>query len=469
MRLNHNVLAWSIVVLIISPTFALAGGLYVPGVGVRSSAMGGAFVGLADDYSAVHWNPAGISQIRGFEVTVSGHDGIALASRTGTMEFDGTAYDPGTVDGTIEATSDATHFFAPGIYMYMDTGPLSVVADKFGICAYTLADFGTVWDGEKLYDDFISEYELDTITPGGQHIERSVFGDPPDFASRITGYVLSPVLAKRLTDDMSIGISGHMVYGDFHFLDGGWYEESFEHAPDEFESKLFSFQSEENLTGWGYGATIGVLYDVDSQISIGAAVRTPLTVSLDGDIEFSSVLDTLALGKHGEEMEFTFPMWAGVGLAYRGFLFDSLTMTADVHWTQWSEVSEFTRVMAVEIPEGQEMLTPLTTLNWDDTIEFHLGFETKLSRAAALRFGYASIPATVATEDYSFVLPQGAHSIVSFGFGYRQDRWTADVTLAYMMGQAVTKAATTGELGDSSQGKNLHDEIVPSLSFTYLF
>jgi long-chain fatty acid transport protein len=447
--------------VIISPILALAGGLYIPGVGVRSSAMGGAFVGMADDYSAVHWNPAGISQIRGFEVTVTGHDGISLASRAeGMMRFDG-AEIGWLRPVVIEATSDATHYFAPGVYLYMDTGPLSAVSDKFGICAYTLADFGAIWDGEKLYDDFIDTY---TTLPGDPNGYRQIFGDPPDFESRITGYVVSPVLAKRLTDNISVGVSAHAVYGSFHLLDGGWYEESFEDS-----SHLFSFQSKEDLTGWGYGATIGMLYDVDSQISIGVAVRTPVTVSLDGDIEFSSVLDTLALGKHGEEMEFTFPMWAGVGLAYRGFLFDNLTMTADIHWTQWSEVSEFTRVMATEIPEDLEILVPLTTLNWDDTIGFHLGFETKLSQAAALRFGYASVPETVASEDYSFVLPQGGHNIVSLGFGYRQDRWNADVTLAYMMGTTMTKAAMAGAVGDSSQGKNLHDEMVPSLSLTYLF
>ena len=460
MRLNHSVLTWSLIMLIISPILALAGGLYAPGVGVRSSAMGSAFVGLADDYSAVHWNPAGISQIRGFQVTVTGHDGISLASRAeGMVDFDGPEIG-WLAPLVVEATSEATQYLAPGLYMYMDTGPLSVVADKFGICAYTLADFGTIWDGEKLYDDLIAEYTTIPTDPNGY---RQIFGDAPDFESRITGYVLSPVVAKSITDNISIGVSGHMVYGSFHLLDGGWYEESFEDS-----SQLFSFQSEENLTGWGYGATVGLLYDVSSKISVGASVRTPLTVSLDGDIEFSSVLDTLALGKHTEEMEFTFPMWAGVGLAYRGFLFDGLTMTADVHWTQWSKVSEFTRVMAVDIPDDQDFLTPLTTLNWDDTIEFHLGFETQLSRAAALRFGYASIPETVAVEDYSFILPQGAHNVVSFGFGYRQDHWSADVTLAYMMGTAVTKPATEAT-GDSSQGKNLHDEMVPSLSFTYLF
>jgi hypothetical protein len=40
-------------------------------VGARQMAMGGTFVGIADDMSAVYWNPAGIAMLdqRGFHVT----------------------------------------------------------------------------------------------------------------------------------------------------------------------------------------------------------------------------------------------------------------------------------------------------------------------------------------------------------------------------------------------------------------
>ncbi|HHM23866.1 MAG TPA: hypothetical protein ENJ23_02365, partial [Bacteroidetes bacterium] len=41
------------------------------GVGVRAIGMGGAFVGLADDYAATYWNPAGLGQIRRMELTGS--------------------------------------------------------------------------------------------------------------------------------------------------------------------------------------------------------------------------------------------------------------------------------------------------------------------------------------------------------------------------------------------------------------
>jgi long-subunit fatty acid transport protein len=41
--------------------YAIAGGIALSGVGTRAKAMGGAMRGLADDASAMYWNPAGLS------------------------------------------------------------------------------------------------------------------------------------------------------------------------------------------------------------------------------------------------------------------------------------------------------------------------------------------------------------------------------------------------------------------------
>jgi len=40
------------------------------GVGARATSMGGAFLGVADDYSAVYWNPAGLGQLRRMEMNI---------------------------------------------------------------------------------------------------------------------------------------------------------------------------------------------------------------------------------------------------------------------------------------------------------------------------------------------------------------------------------------------------------------
>jgi len=52
----------SITLLCFLSPLALANGLNLNSLGTRALTMGGAFVGLADDFSAIYWNPAGIAQ-----------------------------------------------------------------------------------------------------------------------------------------------------------------------------------------------------------------------------------------------------------------------------------------------------------------------------------------------------------------------------------------------------------------------
>ena len=57
-------------VLLICSTSFTSGQTILPlvgteyGIGIRALGMGGAFVGLANDYSASYWNPAGLGQGR---------------------------------------------------------------------------------------------------------------------------------------------------------------------------------------------------------------------------------------------------------------------------------------------------------------------------------------------------------------------------------------------------------------------
>ena len=57
------------------------------GVGVRAMGMGGAFVGVADDFTAMYWNPAGLAQMQQREIQVS----LLRNSRANDSIFNGTA------------------------------------------------------------------------------------------------------------------------------------------------------------------------------------------------------------------------------------------------------------------------------------------------------------------------------------------------------------------------------------------
>lgn len=59
------------------------------GVGARAMAMGGAYVGVADDYSAMYWNPAGLAQMRRSELNIGfSHNAMENTATFLGQEFD---------------------------------------------------------------------------------------------------------------------------------------------------------------------------------------------------------------------------------------------------------------------------------------------------------------------------------------------------------------------------------------------
>lgn len=451
MRSNPWVLAWCLAILLIGPSLAAANGILVPGVGTRASALGGAFIGVADDYSAVHWNPAGITQIDGVEVTVAGGDCIPLGSREGLIEFEGAGVGSVPIQEAIEATTDSDNHLTPGIFAYSGAGPLCGVFDKVGIGVYTLSDYGVFWDGEEVYGDLVERYNTIPDNPSGY---RQVMGEAPDHESNIRAYAISPVVAKELFPGLSVGVSGHIVYSHFEMGGGGWYEETFFDS-----SKLHPITYAEDVTGWTYGATVGVLYRASENVSVGATLRTPMTVTYEGTIKFDSTYEDLKATPKSEEFDFTFPMWAGAGIAYRNFLFDNMTLSADVQWTQWSAVEDIERDISGDLPIDETT----TQLDWDDTINLAVGIDYRLSRQFSIAMGYRNEPSPVPDETFDFTMSQVAQNVVSLGVGYRQDLWELNVGLSYYMSEK--RQITSGDM----MGKHVLDEMVPSLSFTYSF
>lgn len=467
MRSTRSTLVTCVAAFVLVPALALANGIYVPGVGARASLMGGAFTGLADDYSAVFWNPAGITQIKGMEVTVTGQDVVSLASREGFMRFEGLE---GDLDGQrfaigeIGVTSDAETRIAPGFFFYTDPGPLSGVFDKVGLTAYTLTDYGSKWNGDEVLDSFVL----------GGFDWLAVFGENQDFGSRIKTYVMSPVVAKEVLPGLSVGVTANIAYShltiDQVFYDQGvsFYDNP-DPTPDMWGLVLVPVKLTDDATAWGYGATVGVLYRVTNQVSAGLTVRSPMTMAYEGTFGvkynipgFESVDE-----KYKEDLELRFPMWVGAGLAYRDFMFDGLTLTGDVQWTDWSTFEELERTVVVRDSVGEEVSVVETVrLDWDDTIEIALGFDYRLGRSMSVGMGYRYSPNPAPNSTYDFIMPQTTKNVIGMGVTYYQDFWRASFGLEYHAGD--TRNITPAQ-NEAMRGKHVEDLLVPTLSFTYAF
>lgn len=86
--MNRGRLFFSVATFIVFlSSLAIANGLNLNSLGSRALAMGGAFVGLADDFSAIYWNPAGIAQFDKQYFGFYGTDIIPLPSEARLMFF----------------------------------------------------------------------------------------------------------------------------------------------------------------------------------------------------------------------------------------------------------------------------------------------------------------------------------------------------------------------------------------------
>ena len=61
MRFRNLVISFFLIFLLIYPLNSHSSGLTPSGVGTKALGLGGAFRGLADDWSASYWNPAGLA------------------------------------------------------------------------------------------------------------------------------------------------------------------------------------------------------------------------------------------------------------------------------------------------------------------------------------------------------------------------------------------------------------------------
>ena len=353
----------AVAVAIMLPVLASANGLNLNGLGTRAQGMGGAFLGVADDFSAVFWNPAGAA---GFRKDLFGFCGADLIPRATFSQWPITLEVP-----RIDAKTPASHYLHfLGAY-YRPVGSKVVLGLGIG----TPSGFGSAWDGE----------DLAGLTDG------AVFS----WSSRYRLLAISPLIAVRLTRWLSVGAALNIHYGTLSLM-----KPEMMGLGDGF----IDLQYEENTNGWGFGAAFGVLARPLKRFAIGLTVRTPSSVSYKGTARMPE-LPLYGLHETSELWhKITWPLWIGGGLSFRPF--EGLLLSADVQWTRWSQVRRtttyldqaWTLYMPVLLDEVYYFGLP--KLSGKDTTQVRFGIEYALNASTALRAGYyrRSVAKTVRHE-----------------------------------------------------------------------
>lgn len=405
-------------------SFAAANGLNLNGLGTRAQAMGGAFVGVADDFSAVFWNPAGAAA---FRQTTFGFNAFDVMPRA-TFQWDPGLAFPEIM--RVDAKSKFSHYLGGLAGYYKPLGPKVVV----GLGIYTPSGQGLAWNG-------------------GDLVTR--MGDPAyDWSIRTGMFSFSPLVAVKLSEALSVGAAVNLNYGMFERMMPAY--------ADVLEGQT---QYEENLNGWGIGATVGVLVKPVDKLAIGLTVRTPSTVTLKGTASMYA-LSMLEIPDSSElTRKITWPLWIAGGVSFRPV--PRLLLSADVHWTQWSELDRFDSDYADPfwVTLMQSAGLDSEDLDWEDTFQFRFGAEFQLNASMALRAGYATDQAPGPVGSWNVLFPTHAFDVFTVGVGKTIGGLQLDFGLEYLAG----KDRIWESLLDESSSTYGLSVVVPSVSVSYKF
>lgn len=377
-------------------SLALANGLNLNSLGSRALSMGGAFVGLADDYSAIFWNPAGIAQ---FKTKYFGFYGTDIIPK-GTYLFQ--VPSPAGLLTLVDAKTETKHYLS-GLAAYYHPINEYLVA---GIGVYVPSGLGAAWNG----DDFTP------VTNNTSYM----------WESRVGMVTIAPAVSYKINEIVSVGASLNINYGMFSIKTHAGNIDNFDLG-----------QYEESLNGWGIGATFGVLVKANEMLSFGATVRTPSKVKLDGNVNISNI-DLLGPNyktQSAAERDVTWPWWIAGGAAFRPM--DDLILTADLQWTQWSKVDEF--VTRYKDPYWNLMMTAsgqnIRPMKWKDTLQIRFGAEYRLYQNVAIRGGYYYDPSPVPAKTLNALLPSFNFNVITLGVGYSLNGLVMDFGFEMLFGK----------------------------------
>lgn len=407
---------------------AAANGFNLNGLGARAQAMGGAFVGVADDFSAVFWNPAGAAAFRRTTFGFNAFDLMPRATYRYAPEIMIPELQP------IDAKTPTSHYLG-GLAAYYKPLSSKVVV---GLGIGTPSGFGMAWDGKDLV---------------------SYMGDPAfDWSSKVGMFSFSPLVAVKLSEAISVGATLNLNYGMLsrkmpvyaYVLDG-------------------QGQYEENMNGWGVGATFGVLLRPIDKLGLGLTVRTPSTIRLNGTASMYA-LSPLELPESSElTRHMTWPLWIAGGLSFRPI--PRLLLSADVHWTQWSKLerlrTDYQDAFWATLMEYAGL--EAESLDWKDAFQLRFGAEFQLNPSTALRVGYTNDPAPGPLDTLNILLPTHTFNVVTAGVGKTIGDLQLDFGLEVLSGKGRELALPWFRAFSSMGGAYGMNIVVPTVSVGYKF
>lgn len=352
------------------PLGAMAGGFSIPEQGSKAAAMAGAFTGLANDPSAIYFNPAGISFIPGMNLTI-GSTFVSPESQFQNPSASNTIYKQNDLFFVVPQLF-YTHEWEEGL--------------TFGFGVFAPYGLGTEW-GKGWPGDYLSrEIHLQNV-----HVQG--------------------VVSYKLMDNLSVAGTFAWSYANAKLLK---------------KAEVAGLAGDVSLDGSGSGIHWGVstLWKANDMISVGVSYKAAADLEMTGDIKISDAKTPAALANEGKgKVVLPLPSTLNVGVAVA--VMPTLMITADYNWSEWSRYEK----LEIENTDQNKILSS-SPRNWKNTNTIRVGTEYTGLEMIALRAGFLMDSDPVDTKYSEPSLPDAARIGYTLGAGYKiTDNLTVDAYL----------------------------------------
>ena len=393
-----------LLVLALTASTSFAAGFRLPEAGVKAMGMGFAFTAQADDPSAIYFNPAGLTQLKGQNVMV----GFTYVREIGGEYTGTTPVDNQTAIKT--ETQKSLNFFIPNAYYTRTTNDGHI---SYGVGIFSPFGLGQEYKDKNssIFRNQVTKIDLMTV-------------------------VVNPTIAFKINEFLSVGAGIDYMYGKVK------YDKTPVYPFGSFKTSL-----EGNGDAWGYN--FGLLLKPSKNLKIGFNYRSPFHLKLkDGDFTAGdntsafpspySVLLPMGATKASGKLEL--PATAAIGIAYT---MDRLTVEADADWTFWSSYKELKIVNDTGGPTS--FYNNTAAKNWKDVCAVRVGAEYRVTDPLALRAGFVYDPTPVPASTLGPELPDATRLNYMVGAGYKVGPWTIDGAFMYIQKFDRTVANTRYE------------------------
>ncbi len=363
-------------VLFLSVAVALSAGYQIGEHGARAQGMASAFVAQAADASAIYFNPAGLTNLKGWNIMAGG---TLIAPKS-----DFTGPTPSTVKTDMESQT----FYPPHAYItYSMENNLS-----FGVGFFVPYGLGTKW-----LADWVGRYLA--------------------VETELTAYYINPSIAYKFSDKFSAGVGVSYVTGSVTLKQRVPTYSSLAPPTPAASDGWVSLKGD----GSNVSFNLGILYKATEMLSVGASYRSLTKLKFKGDAMFTDMQALTSFFPGGDgETELPMPADLRVGLAYQ--FNENFIAEADFEYVFWDAYKE----LVLDLPDGPNFpLTgePLQTgstgiKDYKNAYLIRLGGQYSLEKLA-LRAGFVYDMSPVPDKSLEPLLPDSDRLEGSIGIGYQ--------------------------------------------------